>query len=277
MHTVDLKSWADFSDAIAKVRADYGRHTIELPDGTSHALENAILFRGQSNAVWQLETTLERTTAERYSVPQYLERADFVVNEIESVTGRRWQLPSFPEIKKEIETVQDSCRAHLPCYEYLVYLRHHGFPSPLLDWTRSPYVAAYFALEQSNDADRCAVFAYVERPDGGKMLCGGEPTIRSMGPHITTDRRHFAQKASYTIATQWDDTASKHFFCSHHAIAPPIVGEQDVLVRITIPRADRKPALRHLEDYNINHYTLFQTEDSLVRSLGLRALELDGT
>lgn len=277
MRTVDLDSWADFPNAIAEVRGEFGTRSVELDDDRRALLVNDILFRGQSDSEWQLQTTLERTTEEKYSIPRYLQRADSVVNEIESLTGKNWGLPSYPEIVKQISVVQDSLRPNLPCYEYLVYLRHHGFPSPLLDWTRSPYVAAYFALEQPHDAERCCVFAFIERPDGGKTLRGGDALIKSMGPYITTHIRHFAQKACYTIATQWDANDKTHYFCSHHSVASPLVGEQDLLIRITIPRSDRVVALRQLEDYNINHYTLFQSEDSLVRSLGLRAFELDET
>ncbi len=149
MRTIDLPSWSDFADAIARLREEYGSYAVDPGGEHEHEVTNPILFRGQSNSDWTLDTTLERTIGERISISHYLQRADSVVNEIESFTVKDWQLPSWPDIREEIATVQDSLRAHLPCYDYLVYLRHHGFPSPLLDWSGSPYIAAYFAMEQS--------------------------------------------------------------------------------------------------------------------------------
>lgn len=276
MRIVNLESWVDFPKAIADIRREFGSRMIKHGDERQAILKNEILFRGQSDNQWELKTTLERVTAEKYSVQRYMERADSVANEIESQTENRWQLPTYPDIVKEILAKQDSMRPHLPppCYEYLVYLRHHGFPSPLLDWTRSPYIAAYFALEQLDDAKHGSVFAFIERPGGGKYFRGGDVMIRSMGSYITTHVRHFAQKAEYTIATRWDEDAKTHDFFSHHAVTPS--PDQDILIKITIPRTDRIPALQQLEDYNINRHTLFQSEDSLVQALGLRAFELDG-
>jgi hypothetical protein len=79
------------------------------------------------------------------------------------------------------------------------------------------------------------------------------------------------------VPTEWDRESKTHYFCSHHAVTQALVDEQDVLIKIAIPRSDRVTALRQLEDYNINHYMLFHSEDLLIRSLGLRAFELDGT
>ncbi|MDP2778479.1 MAG: hypothetical protein Q8O48_12635, partial [Anaerolineales bacterium] len=53
---------------------------------------------------------------------------------------------------------------------------------------------------------------------------------------------------------------------------------QDLLIKITIPTKDRNIALKELDnDYNINHFTLFQTEDSLIKTLGMKEFDIGGT
>ena len=222
MLIVPLTSWSEFENAIADIRGKFASRTVELDEGREVVMKNEVLFRGQTDSEWELKTTLERTTDTKYSLEDYLQRADLVVNQIESVTGTKWQLPTHPVTCGQIAAGQDSMHLFLPSpwYEYLVYLRHHGFPSPLLDWTRSPYVAAYFAMEQRSEATHCSVFAFIERPEGGKSFRGGDVTITSKGPYITTTPRHFAQKASYTLATQWDSTAEHHYFSPHQAVTP---------------------------------------------------------
>jgi hypothetical protein len=277
MRTVDLSSWKEFPEAVSNIRAEFGTRTIDVPEKGLVSLDNQILFRGQADSSWRLQTTLERATDSAITVQYYLQRADSCVNEIESVTGRHWNLQPYPDIKKEIEDCQDFMRVHLPHYDYLVYLRHHGFPSPLLDWTTSPFVAAYFALETANDADRAAVFAFIETPEGHKSGKGNSNMIHTHGPYVTTHTRHFAQKAWYTTATHWGTQAKTQTFCSHHDVTPAVVVKQDVLIKLTIPRDDRVAALKQLEEYNINNYTLFHTEDALIKTMGLRAFDLNGT
>ena len=85
-----------------------------------------------------------------------------------------------------------------------------------------------------------------------------------MGPYVTTHSRHFAQKTQYTVATRWNATEKQHYFCSHHDVFDRQDPEQDILIKIVLPSAGRTEAIRELLlDYNINPFTLFQTEDSL--------------
>ena len=71
MQSVDLNSWTDFPAAIAKLRAEFGSRKIDVPEKGPITRANRILFRGQADSDWKLETTLERATASEYTVRRY--------------------------------------------------------------------------------------------------------------------------------------------------------------------------------------------------------------
>jgi hypothetical protein len=267
----NLDSWTEFGPLVRDLRERYGH----VRFGDEYEQKNAVLFRGQACADWSLDTTLERRLDEALTVQQYMIRASRCAAEIESVSGLTLDVPDYPDIGAEIEQKQESFHVHLPCYSYLVYLRHHGFPSPLLDWTESPYIAAYFAFDEPDDAGRVSIFVYVERANLGKSGTGGSPMITSYGPYVRTHVRHFAQKCWYTIATQYDEERRRHTFCNHSLIFDDGVENQDLLIKITLPKGERVKALAELADYNINHYTLFQTHDGLVHALASKEFDLD--
>lgn len=90
------------------------------------------LFRGQGDADWHLQTSFDRwfTTlpvdGDRIMVADELLR-----NFVQSYQGY---------IDTSEQLIHDSMRA-------LALARHFGLPTRLLDWSESPYVAAYFAFQ----------------------------------------------------------------------------------------------------------------------------------
>ncbi len=278
--TRDLNRWEEFVTTIESIREQFGKHSSVLPSGGTCTRSNPVLFRGQSDSKWPLDTTLERKTKPHVLVSDYYYRVVGALPEIQSVTGRQWQVPPLSEIIDDVSRTLTPTYCNLPHYEMLVYLRHHGFPSPLLDWTFSPFIAAYFAFCDARDdcrvKDRVAIYAYIETSAGPKVQFGYGPCIWPQGHFVTTHPRHFAQKACYTVATKWLPETGQHQFCSHQDVVPVRSGTQDVLIKITMPVGERRKALRALDECNINHYTLFGSEDALVRTLAMRAFDAAG-
>ena len=96
------------------------------------------IFRGQADARWQLTSTLDRfisQTSESGRASLF-----FVRDSVESQL-----LANFNKSARGLDASvhvlhEDSLR---------LLARHHGLPSSIMDWTRSPYVAAYFALSDT--------------------------------------------------------------------------------------------------------------------------------
>lgn len=94
------------------------------------------IYRGQSDSTWSLISTLMRT--------------DIVVSLSEFKGYFNILLPQVKEKVQAWEGRDWDLGSDLGLAEFTSYLQHNGFPTPLLDWTFSPYIAAYFAFEGVN-------------------------------------------------------------------------------------------------------------------------------
>lgn len=108
------------------------------------------VYRGQSNSEWVLSTTIHRTgriTTHNDFLFYFKNILPFVQEPIETWDGSRRDLSNPIQLAS-----------------FLAFLQHHGFPTPLLDWTYSPFIAAYFAFEGINhfapQHEQVAIYAF---------------------------------------------------------------------------------------------------------------------
>jgi len=247
-----LEYWEDFEQASLKIISEKREQKEKKVEHVDHPL-----FRGQSDSEWLLESTLDRLQ-KGMSVSDYYNKVIRVIHtHVATCTGRKWDL----------DTKIPLGEFDLLAYEFMAYLRHNGFPSPLLDWTRSPYIAAYFAFSDiyltSKDKEYVSIFVCPEH-----FWCGEEPHIRSLGPTIATHRNHYLQQSEYTICVE--KQGEKICFANYEDVKGK--EGQTVLLKYNIPVSEQSKVLRKLESMNITAYSLFDSESSLMETLAIREI-----
>lgn len=159
-------------------------------------------------------------------------------------------------------------------FQWMALMQHHGAPTRLIDFTWSPYVAAFFALERTVadgvvwamnpagvDSSRAPKPGRVDpRVKGNfrRYFLPGKNRFIWMGePHIM-NRRLIAQSGTFAVPGVLDVPIEE------------ILSESDqenVLAKLILTNAVREVGMRELYRMNITYATLFPDLDGLARSL----------
>jgi hypothetical protein len=90
---------------------------------------------------WGLQTKLERVCRD-FESTKYLEAEQHLLHQFQ----RR-----LHHYRPDVPALDDTL-------EWFALMQHHGAPTRLLDWTKSPYVATYFAIEDCTPDLACRVY-----------------------------------------------------------------------------------------------------------------------
>lgn len=273
-----LNSWTEFSSALRQIAN--AQETISA--ATGREMDEPV-FRGLGNADWPLETTLERSAdAEpNETLLTYYRRTSRSKPIIESLTNRLWDpIPEWPEFERVLRDdtsmwIDMLLSTHPSIYPYLIYLRHHGFPSPLLDWTASPYLAAAFAFDaMDRHARGIVIWAYVRDK---LQASGSNAHLFVVGQYLRTHPRHYLQQSRYSLCVQLKveqvcgNRRVDYKFLPHDQVLTGSANN-DLVAKIIVPACERKAALMELDSMNINPYSLYASEDSLIRTVARREM-----
>jgi hypothetical protein len=207
------------------------------------------IYRGQENNTWRLRTSFHRTG-----------RADlerFARDDISDLNR------TFSALSHHVFDLRDE--NHYAAFIHLA--QHHGYPTPLLDWTWSPYVAAFFAFRNIKKTDksrkRTRIFKldlaeWVKLPRAGKLF-GFPPNATILNPLAFGNARAIPQQ-SISIVSNVDDIET-------HIESVELVQKKRYLEAFDLAASERDYVMKELALMGITAGALFPGLDGACESL----------
>jgi len=225
------KSWSEFRELISGM------------ESSKH------LFRGQKEP-WRLRTTFHR--GERYRISEFTGKDVKQLHQrLSAITSHYFDL-----------TVPDQNGA------FFNLLQHHGYPTPLLDWSYSPYVSAFFAfrnwpLGYSGDGNiRIYIFDNEAWQRKYRQIQNLDPPYPhlSVMEFISIDNPRLVPQQAITTVTNIDDIEA-------YILEKQEKDRTQYLRAIDIPAREREAAMGELRFMGITAGSMFPSIDGVCEEL----------
>ncbi|MGD9109462.1 MAG: FRG domain-containing protein [Phycisphaerales bacterium] len=266
--TYEIETWKEFCNLL------FNKFEI-LPQKEDNRNSKDFVWRGHRCANWHLISAFDRVFGTESIIQRKAKLKTHLDSYAYAVRGR------LTEVGLTVSDIKTSIKQGALNKNHLwAIAQHYKLPTPLLDWTTSPFCAAYFAFEEAiylddlqwkkltdkkaktireSKTEKVAEKIKKSLPAQDrvviglkyKTLCRATKRVEYFSPMSSEFTRLINQRGLFTIAAYGEDIEEiiKEVF--------PDKEDGPWLVKIKLPQELREVFLRQLNLMNINHMSLF--------------------